>query len=723
MALNGIITQEGISKSIDSANNAGFQITPIKFGVSESVGLFDASRTINDLEPVWYEGSISAFIKIDDNTVQFNCNIPAGISPNPKFTQEIYLIANDGTNDFLLAFVQPTSELTYDPEGELRIRFQVSCGDVEIANLYNFNYTQATEISDHNNDSNAHPDIQEKLKDFGIYINSPNAFNGQFIDSYPVVGSSVGDRQAVYWNSITNRYEPALATDPTAKNAIGVYLADRDTVIYEGVIDFVNASPAFTKVYLSTSVAGLLTLSPSDTIVGYTLPNNKIFISIEVAVDSIEVVDPDGNKTVILEPPLVRTLVLQDGNLVNWIVTISDTGILSTEETSDEPSPLFKITKLDLSFGQILIDATGQLFVQSPPPNNSILADDFYYIASPDGTLWKFTIDLTNQIVMTTFDNTYSVLADNGSVLFEIQQTDPYRAVVGTQTYAEANLPNPLISNTPTTKYAFANVGNDIVLPVYWDGIKWERFGGGMIGDFKYSLLSEDKFTQLHGSGWVRANGQDITGSKYSELTGVTHLPRAYGSTLRTIVDIEDIEFVPADVDVTNNIILLGNHIYETGDKIGFTSTGSLMGNVGSSPNSQYYVIKVDNVSIKLATSFNNAHNTIEVDITNQGSGVHTLKQFIDPDARYSKEDGSLDNNAGSWQEDSFQAHGHRRNTAVTWKSGTGAMTVWSNGLESFGGFSNFDSTQTINTSGGIVRESTETRMANISAYLYVKIN
>lgn len=723
MALNGIITQEGISKSIDVANNEGFEIRPYKFAVSESVGLLDASRTINDLEPVWYEGSISAFIKIDDNTVQFNCNIPAEVSPNPKFTTEIYLIATDGVDDFLLAFVQPTSELTYDPEGELRIRFQVSSGEVEIANLYNFNYTQATEIEDHNSDSNAHPSIQEALKDFGIYVNSPNEFKGQFIDRFPVMGPSVGDRQAVYWNTITARYEQSLATDPISKNALGVYLADRDTVVYEGIVDFVNASPPYTKVYLSTSVAGLLTLSPSDTIIGYTLPNNKIFISIDVATDEVESVDPDGNKTVILEPPLARTLVLQDANEVNWDVLISNDGILSTEISADEPSPLFKITKQDLSFGEIRIDITGQLFVQSPPVDNSILADDFYYIQSPDGTYWKFTLDLANQIVMSTFDNTYSVVADNGSVLFDVTQTDPYKALSGVQTYDEADLPSPPPS-TGTQKYAFADVGDGIILPVYWDNSKWERYGSGMIGDLKYSYLPDAKFEQLHGSGWVRAKGQNIVGSKLHELVGATHLAEGRGPVIRGIVDIDPIEFNPADVDITNDIIFVPNHGYNTGMKIKFTTTGGIMGGINANTanneglSNLYFVIVVDANNIKVATSFADAHSDVAVNITSQGSGVHTLLQRQDPDERYNTSDGSSENEVGAWQDDQYRRHRHSHQTvqhnSFIYGQPTGAQQgTFNGGTAGDPAFLSYTSIE-----GG-----SETRMTNIAAYLYVKIN
>ncbi len=57
----------------------------------------------------------------------------------------------------------------------------------------------------------------------------------------------------------------------------------------------------------------------------------------------------------------------------------------------------------------------------------------------------------------------------------------------------------------------------------------------GVIGDIKSSLLDEAAFIAIHGSGWVSAVGQDVTGSKYHELTGRTVLPDMRARFLRGV--------------------------------------------------------------------------------------------------------------------------------------------------------------------------------------------
>ena len=66
------------------------------------------------------------------------------------------------------------------------------------------------------------------------------------------------------------------------------------------------------------------------------------------------------------------------------------------------------------------------------------------------------------------------------------------------------------------------------------DGTKWVRSGGGgTIGDLKTSILSEANFIIENGSTWVLADGQDVTGSDYTNLTGLTVIPDYRGLFLR----------------------------------------------------------------------------------------------------------------------------------------------------------------------------------------------
>lgn len=81
--------------------------------------------------------------------------------------------------------------------------------------------------------------------------------------------------------------------------------------------------------------------------------------------------------------------------------------------------------------------------------------------------------------------------------------------------------------------------------------------------------------------------------------------------------------FADADVSVANNTITLTAHGWYTGRKVAATSSGTLPGGLSAT---DYYVIRVDADTIKLATSFANASAGTAVDITSAaGGGTHTL--------------------------------------------------------------------------------------------------
>ena len=247
---------------------------------------------------------------------------------------------------------------------------------------------------------------------------------------------------------------------------------------------------------------------------------------------------------------------------------------------------------------------------------------------------------------------------------------------------------------------------------------------GSNVGDLKYSYLPENEFQQIHGSGWVRAKGQSIVGSKLHSLTGATHVAEGRGPVIRGIVDIDPINFLPSDVNIANDTIFLPNHEFNTGMKVDFSTTGSIVGglSVRTTANKQlenvynrWFVIVVDENNIKIASTFANAHNGVAVNLTSQGTGIHTIHQRQDPDERYSMVDGTISNEVGSWQDDKT------RTSTITSYFGQGD----GGGQLYYAFYSNQDGlvnrsprTEVIPNEGG-----RETRMMNISAYLYVKIN
>lgn len=75
---------------------------------------------------------------------------------------------------------------------------------------------------------------------------------------------------------------------------------------------------------------------------------------------------------------------------------------------------------------------------------------------------------------------------------------------------------------------------------------------------------------------------------------------------------------VNSEVDITANTLAIPSHGYSTGLKVRLTTTGTLPGGLATA--TDYFVIVVDDNTIKLATSLVNAEAGTAIDITTQGS-------------------------------------------------------------------------------------------------------
>jgi hypothetical protein len=99
--------------------------------------------------------------------------------------------------------------------------------------------------------------------------------------------------------------------------------------------------------------------------------------------------------------------------------------------------------------------------------------------------------------------------------------------------------------------------------------------------------------------------------------------------------------FLDAAVNVTANTITISAHGYYTGLKVAASTTGTLPGGLSAT---DYYVIRVDADTIKLATSAAFALAGSAVDITSAaGGGTHTLTPAAISGASY-KLQYSMDN-------------------------------------------------------------------------------
>ena len=160
--LKGVITNEGLSKSIEAAHNEGWHIYPKAFEVSENVGLYDVTRDYASMEATWYRAPISSRIVKSINTIEFICEIPPQQTASEKYIRELYVIAEDNNGvEFLLAFCAIDGDAEYDPAGSTKFRVQISIQNLNMTDLYVFKYTQAQEVADHNVDPNAHQDIRK----------------------------------------------------------------------------------------------------------------------------------------------------------------------------------------------------------------------------------------------------------------------------------------------------------------------------------------------------------------------------------------------------------------------------------------------------------------------------------------------------------------------------------------------------------------------------------
>ena len=88
-------------------------------------------------------------------------------------------------------------------------------------------------------------------------------------------------------------------------------------------------------------------------------------------------------------------------------------------------------------------------------------------------------------------------------------------------------------------------------------------------------------------------------------------------------------EFATTDVDVSTEKITIDIDI-PTGKKIRFTTTGTLPDPLVI--DTTYYAIRVDAVTIKVATTLINANAGTAIDLTDTGSGTHTVTVYVEDD-------------------------------------------------------------------------------------------
>lgn len=73
----------------------------------------------------------------------------------------------------------------------------------------------------------------------------------------------------------------------------------------------------------------------------------------------------------------------------------------------------------------------------------------------------------------------------------------------------------------------------------------------------------------------------------------------------------------------TDDVITIDNSFYVTGQAVQLTTTGTLPAPLATS--TTYYVIRINSTTFKLATTIYNADNSVAINITDTGTGTHTV--------------------------------------------------------------------------------------------------
>jgi hypothetical protein len=147
------------------------------------------------------------------------------------------------------------------------------------------------------------------------------------------------------------------------------------------------------------------------------------------------------------------------------------------------------------------------------------------------------------------------------------------------------------------------DIGQIVTIPyrdlIFRDGYGDARYYGG------YGPYSNITFEVTSAA---TAGSQEIVGKITSSATSPMNM---------------NMEIVSGKVNVADNNFVLANHPYHTSDMVRITSTGTIP--AGLTAGTDYYIIKNDYWSFRLATSLENAENGIAIDITSQGTGTHTI--------------------------------------------------------------------------------------------------
>lgn len=217
-----------------------------------------------------------------------------------------------------------------------------------------------------------------------------------------------------------------------------------------------------------------------------------------------------------------------------------------------------------------------------------------------------------------TYNTPSGWLDCNGAIVSRTTYADLYNAL----TFKDIAIPSSnskIVTCTDTSKLCAGMV-------VEFNSGSWGYTIATIDSTTTYSL--DIPYADMSGSQEVRyfafGNGGNGTRDLFNlpNMQGKTIIGNGQGGL--------DINFVSANINVSTNIIAIPtNKSLFTGTTVKVITNGTIP--TGLTNNGTYYIIKVSDTTIKLATSLNNALDGNSVDITGQGVGNHILRVTYSP--------------------------------------------------------------------------------------------
>jgi flagellar basal body rod protein FlgF len=310
MATIGMITSSGENECIEAMDKAGFFIRPKSFSISNTFGSWSPERT--NYPVTWYKAEINGITQLGVGTIELVCTIPGDAAETSDQYAEIQLYAEDSEGkEFFFGFGQPgnppfkVDPIAWTVGDTLEIRLQIMISPMTVDQVFEFKYSQVQEIEDHNLLPAAHPQIQEMLKTFGIFMfQTDNIYGGQWIDPYPIFNKNIIHDGDWVYKASDGKYYLAIA-DGTEKQTMPGQMRIRASgvqggegrVIYGGLVEIGIDIEQGGRVYLSDTEAGKVIASKTGRDLGIYLGDRQCLIFSASSGDPYEL--PISSKTVL----------------------------------------------------------------------------------------------------------------------------------------------------------------------------------------------------------------------------------------------------------------------------------------------------------------------------------------------------------------------------------------------------------------------------------------